>query len=40
MKRIVTALALTALALPAIASQYAKSGAILTLKPGNGNAEF
>ncbi|QDY43699.1 acyl-CoA dehydrogenase [Candidatus Pantoea soli] len=40
MKRIVAALVLTALALPAIAAQYAKPGAVLTLKPGNGNAEF
>lgn len=40
MKRIVAALMLTTLALPAIAAQYAKSGAVLTLKPGNGNAEF
>jgi len=40
MKRIVTALVLTALALPAIAAQYAKPGAVLTLKPMNGNAEF
>ncbi|MCW0309614.1 hypothetical protein [Pantoea ananatis] len=40
MKRIVTASVLTALALPAIAAQYAKPGAVLTLKPRNGNAEF
>lgn len=40
MKRIVTALVLTALAFPTIAAQYAKPGAILMLKPGNGNAEF
>jgi len=40
MKRIVTALVLTAFALPAIAAQYAKPGAVLTLKPGNGNAKF
>ncbi len=40
MKRIVTALVLTALAFPTIAAQYGKPGAVLTLKPGNGNAEF
>lgn len=40
MKRIVAALVLTTLALPVIAAQYAKPGAVLTLKPGNGNAEF
>lgn len=40
MKRIVTALVLTALAFPTIAAQYAKPGAVLTLKPVNGNAEF
>ncbi len=40
MKRIIIALVLTALALPAIAEQYAKRGAVLTLKPGKGNAEF
>ncbi|ELY4323664.1 acyl-CoA dehydrogenase [Cronobacter turicensis] len=40
MKRIVTALVLTALAFPAIAAQYGKPGAVLTLKPENGNAEF
>jgi hypothetical protein len=40
MKRIVTALVLTALAFPTIAAQYAKPGAVLTLKPRNGNAEF
>jgi len=40
MKRIVAASVLTALALPAIAAQYAKPGAVLTLKPGNGNTEF
>jgi len=40
MKRIVTALVLTAFALPAIAAQYAKPGAVLTLKPGNSNLEF
>ncbi|HGO6084288.1 TPA: acyl-CoA dehydrogenase [Enterobacter cloacae] len=40
MNRIVTALVLTVLTLPAIAAQYAKPGAVLTLKPGNGNAEF
>lgn len=40
MKKTVIALVLAALALPAIAAQYAKPGAVLTLKPGNGNAEF
>lgn len=40
MKRIVTALVLIALAFPTIAAQYAKPGAVLTLKPGSGNAEF
>ncbi len=40
MKRIVTALVLTALAFPTIAAQYAKPGAVLTLKPMNGNAEI
>lgn len=40
MKRTVVALVLVALALPVIAAQYAKPGAILTLKPSNSNAEF
>lgn len=40
MKRTVVALILTALAFPAIAAQYAKPDAVLTLKLGNGNAEF
>lgn len=40
MKRTIVALALTALALPAMAGQYSKPGAVLTLKPDNGNAEF
>ncbi|EPT8896903.1 acyl-CoA dehydrogenase [Cronobacter dublinensis] len=31
---------MTALAFPTIAAQYAKPGAVLTLKPMNGNAEF
>lgn len=40
MNKIVIALVLAAIALPAIAAQYAKPGAVLTLKPMNGNAEF
>lgn len=40
MKRTVVALILTALAFPAIAAQYAKPDAVLTLKLGNSNAEF
>ncbi|YCI27602.1 acyl-CoA dehydrogenase [Erwinia sp. PK3-005] len=40
MKKTVIALVLAAIALPAIAAQYAKPGAVLTLKPMNGNAEF
>ena len=40
MKRTVVALLLAAVALPTIAAQYSKPGAVLTLKPGNSNAEF
>ncbi|EOC1609225.1 acyl-CoA dehydrogenase [Cronobacter turicensis] len=40
MKKTVIALILAAIALPAIATQYAKPGAVLTLKPVNGNAQF
>ncbi|MCL9674569.1 acyl-CoA dehydrogenase [Citrobacter sp. MNAZ 1397] len=40
MKKTVIALILAAIALPTIAAQYAKPGAVLTLKAGNGNAEF
>ncbi|EPT7062062.1 acyl-CoA dehydrogenase [Cronobacter turicensis] len=40
MKKTVIALVLAATSLPTIAAQYAKPGAVLTLKPGNGNTEF
>ncbi|WP_436933322.1 acyl-CoA dehydrogenase [Escherichia coli] len=40
MNRKLLALLMAAIALPALAAQYVKPGAILTLNPGEGKAEF
>ncbi len=40
MERIFVALLLAGVALPTIAAQYSKPGAVLALKPSNSNAEF
>lgn len=40
MNRKLMALLIAVIALPAAATQYVKPGAILTLNPGQGNAEF
>lgn len=40
MKRTVVALLLAGVALPTIAAQYSKPGAVLTLKPSNNYVEF
>ncbi|EEH7117034.1 acyl-CoA dehydrogenase [Salmonella enterica] len=40
MNRKLLVLLMVAIALPAVAAQYVKPGAVLTLHPGKGNAEF
>ena len=40
MNRKLLVLLMVTIALPAAATQYVKPGAVLTLNPGKGNAEF
>ena len=40
MNRKLLVLLMVAIALPAVAAQYVKPGAVLTLNPGKGNAKF